>query len=99
MNELAHPPIRGPLPDVTTARLLLQRFHHADVDALAAVCSIPQSDNPASSTVCTRIGMGLEREVSIPANERRAALTAQLYKARNLEWRPRLPAERGPTRA
>jgi len=38
---------------------------------LDAICSVPQTDNPASSRVCERIGMKLEREVTIPANSRR----------------------------
>lgn len=53
---------------------------------LAEICSIPQSTNPASYRVCERIGMRLEREVVIPANERRGAVAARLYKLRRQEW-------------
>jgi len=54
--------------------------------ALNEICSIPQADNPASSRVCDRVGMCLEREVSIPANARRGELTALLYKMTRAEW-------------
>ena len=53
---------------------------------LGEVCSVPQADNPASSRVCDRIGMRFEREVTIPANARRGALTALLYKMTRAEW-------------
>ncbi len=36
MNRL-HPPIRAPLGDVTTERLVLRRFERSDLDELAAV--------------------------------------------------------------
>ncbi len=54
---------------------------------LDEICSVPQSDNPASSRVCDRIGMRLEREVMIPANSRRGEVTALLYKMTRAEWR------------
>jgi RimJ/RimL family protein N-acetyltransferase len=47
---------------------------------LDEICSVPQADNPASSRVCDRIGMRLEREVKIPANSRRGELEGLLYK-------------------
>lgn len=53
---------------------------------LDEVCSIPQRDNPASSRVCERIGMRLEREVAIPANSRRGELTGLLYKMTRADW-------------
>lgn len=186
----AHPPVDGPLHDVTTDRLELRRFHHDDLDGLAAVfakpevwqfpygraftrdetavfldqqlkewdacgfgcwvaierdtrcivgyvgisvptflpeilpavevgwrfdpavwgrgyategataaldesfttlglgdvCSLPQTDNPASVRVAERLGMRLEREVEIPANDRRDAVTASLFTITNDEW-------------
>ncbi len=53
---------------------------------LAEVCSIPQTDNPASSRVCERIGMRLERSVVLPANPRRGEVEALLYKLTRAEW-------------
>lgn len=53
---------------------------------LEDVCSVPQAINPASSRVCERIGMRLEREVTIPANERRGALAGLLYRMTRQEW-------------
>lgn len=41
MNELS-PPITAPLGDVETARLLLTRFEHSDLDELAAVFAHPE---------------------------------------------------------
>jgi RimJ/RimL family protein N-acetyltransferase len=58
-----------------------------DTLGLDEICSVPQADNPASSRVCDRIGMRLEREVTIPANSRRGELTALLYKVSRAEWR------------
>ena len=58
-----------------------------DTLGLDEICSVPQADNPASSRVCDRIGMRLEREVTIPTNSRRRALTALLYKMTRAEWR------------
>ncbi len=58
-----------------------------DMLGLDEVCSVPQKDNPASSRVCERIGMKLEREVTIPANTRRGELTALLYKMTRVQWR------------
>ena len=40
---------------------------------LDEVCSVPQADNPASIRVAERLGMRLDRQVEIPANERRGA--------------------------
>jgi RimJ/RimL family protein N-acetyltransferase len=50
------------------------------------VCSVPQSDNPASRRVCERIGMRLERAVVIPANEQRGPVEGLLYKLTRAEW-------------
>jgi RimJ/RimL family protein N-acetyltransferase len=55
---------------------------------LEEVCSLPQADNPASVAVCERLGMRFERDVTIPANDRREEVVAKLYKARRGEWRP-----------
>jgi RimJ/RimL family protein N-acetyltransferase len=56
---------------------------------LEEVCSVPQSDNPASSRVCERLGMRFEREVVIPATSRRGALTGLLYEMSRSEWSAR----------
>lgn len=53
---------------------------------LHEVCSVPQADNPASSRVCDRIGMQLERAVVIPANSRRGSLDGLLYKMTRAQW-------------
>jgi len=53
------------------------------------ICSVPQSDNPPSGKVCQRIGMTFERQVAIPANERRGALSADLYWMNGTDWRDR----------
>ena len=53
---------------------------------LNEVCSVPQSDNPASSRVCERLGMRFEREVVIPATSRRGVLTGLLYEMSQSEW-------------
>jgi RimJ/RimL family protein N-acetyltransferase len=54
---------------------------------LEEICSIPQAGNPASSRVCTRLGMRLERMVHIPATEKRGPLEAELFKITRDEWR------------
>lgn len=56
---------------------------------LEEVCSVPQADNPASSRVCDRLGMRLERTVQIPANPRRGELQGLLYKMTRREWSER----------
>lgn len=56
---------------------------------LGDVCSIPQSDNPRSARVAERIGMNLDRTVTIPANDRRGELEALLYRMTRDEWRAR----------
>jgi RimJ/RimL family protein N-acetyltransferase len=54
---------------------LTEGFNTLGVDE---ICSVPQADNSASSRVCDRIGMRLERNVTIPANSRRGELAALL---------------------
>ena len=56
---------------------------------LDQICSLPQSINPASYRVCERLGMRLEREVRIAANERRGEVSARLYTLTCREWRVR----------
>lgn len=53
---------------------------------LDEITSVPQSDNPPSGRVCERIGMRLDRVVSIPANNRRGELRALLYRLTREEW-------------
>ena len=50
------------------------------------VCSLPQADNPRSGRVAERLGMQLIREVSVPANARRGAVTARLYQTDRGDW-------------
>lgn len=54
--------------------------------SLEEVCSVPQVGNPRSSRVCERLGMRLERTVSIPANSRRGEVQGLLYKMTRDEW-------------
>jgi RimJ/RimL family protein N-acetyltransferase len=56
---------------------------------LEEVCSVPQVGNPKSSRVCERLGMRLERIVSIPANARRGKVQGLLYKMTRAEWSTR----------
>lgn len=53
---------------------------------LDAICSLPQADNPASSRVCQRLRMRLERTIALPATERRGAVEALLYETTRAEW-------------
>jgi RimJ/RimL family protein N-acetyltransferase len=53
---------------------------------LDLITSVPQADNPPSSRVCERIGMRLDREVTIPANAMRGELTGLLYLLTKQEW-------------
>lgn len=56
---------------------------------LEAICSLPQSINPASYRVCERLGMRFEREVRIPANPRRGEVVARMYGLTRSEWSAR----------
>ena len=56
---------------------------------LDRVCSLPQTDNPASVRVAERLGMTLEREVEIPADDRRGAVTASVFWIDAPAWRAR----------
>jgi RimJ/RimL family protein N-acetyltransferase len=58
---------------------------------LSEICSIPQLGNEPSSRVCMRLGMTRQREVAIPANERRGALRAELFVMGASQWRNTLP--------
>jgi RimJ/RimL family protein N-acetyltransferase len=53
---------------------------------LDQVYSVPQSENSASVRVAERLGMKLIREVEIPANERRGAVTGSLFRITQNEW-------------
>lgn len=53
---------------------------------LDEITSVPQSGNASSSRVCERLGMHLEREVVIPANDRRGRLDGLLYTLRREDW-------------
>jgi RimJ/RimL family protein N-acetyltransferase len=53
---------------------------------LDAVCSAPQVDNPRSSKVCDRLGMKLERVVTLAPTQRRGAVDVNLYWMTRREW-------------
>jgi len=53
---------------------------------LDEIISIVQVENSASLRVAERLGMRLDREVQIPANERRGRLDALLYTMSREEW-------------
>ena len=58
---------------------------------LDEVCSVPQSENPASVRVAVRLGLWLDRTVTIPPTDRRGAVSGDIYRIRRSEWanRPR----------
>ena len=60
--------------------------HAFDTLGLPEVCSIPQVDNVASVAVGDRIGMRRGEIVTIPANDTRGALAAQLFWTTPTEW-------------
>ena len=53
---------------------------------LEEITSVPQADNPPSGKVCERLGMTLDRIVSIPANDRRGELEALLFRLTRKDW-------------
>ena len=53
---------------------------------LDEITSVLESDNHRSVKVCERIGMRLDRVVSLPAEERRDELQALLYRLARDEW-------------
>ncbi len=57
-----------------------------DTLQLDEVTSVPQVDNPRSCQVCDRLGMRWSREVQLPANARRGAVTGALYLMSRDEW-------------
>ena len=59
---------------------------------LDEVCSLPQVDNPPSVRVAERLGLRHVRDVEIPANERRGAVTAAVFLITAEEWRARRTA-------
>lgn len=56
---------------------------------LPEVCSIPQADNAASVAVADRIGMRRGEVMTIPANDVRGPLQAQLFWTTPAEWAAR----------
>lgn len=56
---------------------------------LARVCSAPQTINPPSSRVCDRLGMVLERTVTLAPTARREAVDANLYWITAKAWSAR----------
>lgn len=56
---------------------------------LDRICSAPQSINPPSSAVCRRLGMTLERVVTLEPTERRGAVDVDLYWITADEWSAR----------
>lgn len=65
---------------------------------LARVCSAPQTINPPSSRVCKRLGMVLERTVTLAPTARREAVDVDLYWITVQAWAAR-QIERGNTLA
>jgi len=53
------------------------------------VCSAPQTENPASSAVCDRLGMRLERVVALAPTKRRGGVDVNLYWITKAEWAAR----------
>jgi RimJ/RimL family protein N-acetyltransferase len=53
---------------------------------LERVCSLPQAGNDASIAVAERLGLTLQREIEVPATERRGPLTALLYEIERDAW-------------
>jgi RimJ/RimL family protein N-acetyltransferase len=53
---------------------------------LGIVCSLTQTDNPRSVRVAERLGMRRIREVNVPPDERRGAVTAALYEIDDRDW-------------
>lgn len=53
---------------------------------LQAVCSAPQTINPRSSRVCDRLGMRLDRVVTVGATSRRGPVDVNLYWITEEEW-------------
>lgn len=53
---------------------------------LDEITSVPQVGNSSSSRVCERLGMTLDRVVSIAATERRGALEGLLYQLTRDDW-------------
>jgi RimJ/RimL family protein N-acetyltransferase len=58
---------------------------------LDGVCSIPQTDNPASVRVAERLGMWREKTMRLPATDRRGAVDAEIYRITREEWLSRRP--------
>ena len=54
---------------------------------LSEICSLPQSANPRSYSVCERIGMSFRRTVQCPATDRRGEVEARMYVITDAEWR------------
>ncbi len=53
---------------------------------LDEVTSLPQVDNTASVRVCERLGMRFDRDIPLPANERRGSVVASLFVMSKDEW-------------
>jgi len=64
-------------------RALREAFDTLQLDE---VTSVPQADNPPSARVCERLGMRLERGVTIPANDQRGELEALLFTMSRDRW-------------
>ncbi len=53
---------------------------------LPAICSLPQTSNPASYRVCERLDMSLERVIRCPPTDRRGSVDARLYTMSRAQW-------------
>lgn len=58
---------------------------------LEEVCSLPQVENGRSVRVAERLGLRLDRQVTIPPDERRGSVEALLYVVTKDDWRARRP--------
>lgn len=59
---------------------------------LSEICSLPQSANSRSFSVCERLGMAFQRNVQCPATDRRGEVEARMYVMSRAEWAARTAA-------
>jgi RimJ/RimL family protein N-acetyltransferase len=53
---------------------------------LTTICSLPQTTNPPSFTLCERLGMTLQRTIHCPPTDRRGGVDARLYELTVAGW-------------
>lgn len=57
---------------------------------LGEVCSLPQADNQASVRVARRLGLRCDRQVDLPATDRRGSVIASVFTITAAQWRARV---------